>query len=98
MQKLKGRLSQRKQKLFDLYELLHCAMTHDDADELLNRHKGFDSRILPRRTQTLISWASSKPWLRLPDEIGTAPGTRQCQQSKANKPQVGSNYGYYRYP
>lgn len=41
-----GRPSQKRQRIFDVYRLLRCAMTSDDIQELLNRHPGFSDMTM----------------------------------------------------
>lgn len=44
--KTAGRPSKKKQKIFDLYGVLRCALIPDDVDELLERYPGFRDRTM----------------------------------------------------
>lgn len=41
-----GRPSKKRQKIFDLYAVLRCALIHDDITELLERYPGFQDRTM----------------------------------------------------
>jgi len=44
--KTAGRPSKKKQKIFDLYAVLRCALIHEDVIELLERYPGFRDRTM----------------------------------------------------
>lgn len=41
-----GRPSRKKQRIFNVYKVLRCAMMHEDVEELLNRNPGFHERTM----------------------------------------------------
>jgi len=41
-----GRPSKKKQKIFDVYAVLRCALIHEDVIELLERYPGFRDRTM----------------------------------------------------
>jgi len=44
--KTAGRPSKKRQKIFDVYAVLRCALIHDDVIELLERYPGFRDRTM----------------------------------------------------
>lgn len=44
--KTAGRPSKKKQKIFDVYSVLRCALMYDDVEELLKRYPGFRERTM----------------------------------------------------
>ncbi len=44
--KTAGRPSKKRQKIFDLYSILRCALIQDDITELLERYPGFRDRTM----------------------------------------------------
>ena len=44
--KTAGRPSKKRQKIFDVYRVLRCALIHEDVKELLKRDPGFRDRTM----------------------------------------------------
>ena len=44
--KTAGRPSKKRQKIFDIYSVLRCALMHEDVRELLERYPGFHDRTM----------------------------------------------------
>lgn len=41
-----GRPSTKKQKIYNVYRILRCAMVHEDVQELLDKNPGFCERTI----------------------------------------------------
>jgi hypothetical protein len=44
--KTAGRTSKKRQKIFDVYSVMRCALIHEDIKELLERYPGFRDRTM----------------------------------------------------
>lgn len=44
--KTAGRPSKKRQKIFNVYRILRCAIMHEDVKELLRRNPGFRERTM----------------------------------------------------